>query len=68
MIVNVGDVVRVDGHWKGNLNGLEGDVINVDYDKEVSLFDNGKKVFWVKNEFLIKVKEFYERVNVYNGS
>ncbi len=63
MIVNEGDIVRVDGHWKQFLNGRTGTVIRVDYDKEVSLFDDGKLIFWIKNEFLELIRGFYEIAN-----
>lgn len=60
MIVNVGDVVEIDGHWKRFLNGKVGKAVNIDYDKELSLFDDGKIILWVKNENLNLIRGFYE--------
>ncbi len=63
MIINIGDLVKIDGHWKKFLNGKSGTVINVDYDKELSLFDDGKIIMWIKNDYLEPLRRFYEIAN-----
>lgn len=60
MIINVGDVVEIDGHYKKFLNGKVGNVVAVDYDKELSLFDDGKIILWVNNDDLNLKRGFYE--------
>jgi hypothetical protein len=60
MIVNEGDTVQVDGYWKQNIEGAVGIVIKADYERERSLVDTDKKIFWIGNDYLLKVKEFYE--------